>query len=105
MEGGKTTKSVSDLLSDPLPLHKTRTCPASAFKARLGQAKWAELLRWRSEHHWHPHQARHTGLTALDHAGGAEVAQVIAGHTDIKMTKSYTLPNVKKAYRTMERIG
>ena len=46
---------------------------------------------------WVPHELRHTALTAIRSAAGADVAQVFAGHSKLAMTEHYARPDLTKA--------
>ena len=74
------------------------------WKSRLGK-NWAQLVAWRGEHRWHPHQLRHTAATELRREHGLEAAQVILGHKDADCHPEYTRrKNVEAAKRVMAAL-
>jgi integrase len=56
---------------------------------------------FRSAHRWHPHQLRHTAATQFRQAYGLEVARVLLGHQDTKMTRHYSRPDHEEALRRL----
>jgi integrase len=75
------------------------------WRQRLGAEKWAELLKWREEHRWHPHQLRHNAGTKLRRDYGIEAARVILGHRSIGMTEIYAEADLAKATKIMGEVG
>ena len=75
------------------------------WKARLGDEKWAELLRWREEHRWHPHQLRHNAATRLRRDYGIEAARIILGHQSAAITQIYAEADIQKATKIMGEVG
>ena len=83
----------------------TRWETRAEWKARLGPERWAELLAWREEHRWHPHQLRHAAGSRLRKEFGVEAAQVILGHKTLSVTELYAEKNVEAARRIMAAVG
>lgn len=54
---------------------------------------------------WGPNRLRHAGLSHVREADSLDGAQIIAGHSDIKMTQRYAKPNLSKAVAIALRIG
>ncbi|MEX0655534.1 MAG: site-specific integrase [Phycisphaeraceae bacterium] len=54
---------------------------------------------------WSPHQLRHTAATAIRAKHGAEAAQVILGHSNLKITEIYAERNEKTAQAIMRDVG
>lgn len=74
------------------------------WRARLGD-RWAEVLAWRSAHHWHPHQLRHSCATELAEQFGQEVAREVLGHADLDTTSIYAERAIKKAAAAIREAG
>lgn len=74
------------------------------WKARLGD-KWADVVKWREAHRWHPHQLRHTAGTKLRREFGLDVAQAILGHRTVSATQVYCEINSAKAAEIMSQVG
>ncbi|MFG0329600.1 MAG: tyrosine-type recombinase/integrase [Phycisphaerales bacterium] len=74
------------------------------WKARLGD-RWGDLLAWRREHRWHPHQLRHNAATNLRREFSVDVARVILGHRTAKITESYAELDEAKALEAMKLVG
>ena len=68
----------------------TRWETPAEWKARLGDNKWAELMKWCEEHRWHPHQLRHAAGSRLRKEFGVEAAQVVLGQPAVPR-ESYPL--------------
>ena len=83
----------------------TRWESAAEWKARLGPAKWADLVQWQQAHRWHPHQLRHNAATRLRREFGLEAAQVILGHKTLSVTEIYAEKNIEAARRIMAAAG
>lgn len=83
----------------------TRLETRAGWRARLGNGKWEQLVRWRQEHRWHPHQLRHTAGTRLRKQYGLEAAQVILGHRSLAVTEIYAEKNVAAAMKIMGEVG
>ena len=75
--------------------HKLET--HQAWRRRLGDAGWDEVLAWRQQHRWNPNQLRHAKLTRLEREYGTEKARRIAGHGNLASTLSYIDPNLEVA--------
>ena len=75
------------------------------WRQRLGDEKWAALLKWRSEHAWHPHQLRHNAGTRFRREHGIEAARIILGHRSIGMTEVYAEADAMKATTIMAEVG
>ncbi|MCU1656012.1 MAG: site-specific tyrosine recombinase XerC [Pseudonocardiales bacterium] len=71
----------------------------------LRTEKARKRAAWQREHAWHPHQARHRGATDARKGGGLEVAQILLGHSNTKMTQRYAEADVEKTHELMERVG
>ena len=76
-----------------------------AWRRRLGDAGWAEVLEWRQQHRWNPNQLRHAKLTRLDRRYGTEKARRIAGHGNLSSTLSYIDPNLELAVQAARESG
>lgn len=84
--------------------HKKLETP-QAWRRRLGDAGWAEVLEWRQQHRWNPNQLRHAKLTRLDRQYGTEKARRIAGHGNLSSTLSYIDPNLDLAVQAARESG
>ncbi|MGE5611224.1 MAG: tyrosine-type recombinase/integrase [Bacillota bacterium] len=83
----------------------TRWESKGEWKARLGEAKWAELQTWLGEHRWHPHQLRHTAATRLRKQYGLEAARVVLGHHSAAVAEIYAEIDQTKARQIMAEVG
>ncbi|MFH1417126.1 MAG: tyrosine-type recombinase/integrase [Planctomycetota bacterium] len=64
-----------------------------------------ELMQWRNEHRWHPHQLRHSAATRLRKEFGIEAARVVLGHRSAAITELYAEIDGAKAAEIMARVG
>jgi integrase len=71
----------------------------------LSEADRAELVAWRKDHRWHPHQLRHTKATQIRRAFDTEAAQVILGHSKPDTTMIYAERDLTKARDVMREVG
>ncbi|HZL37862.1 MAG TPA: site-specific integrase [Tepidisphaeraceae bacterium] len=86
--------------------NQTRIETPGEWKARLGPAKWALLVKWRIEHRFHPHQVRHAAATRLRAEYGIDVAQTILGHRlGSAITEIYAEADTRKAEQVIAKIG
>lgn len=84
----------------------TRWETVGEWKMRLGEEKWAELLRWQHEHGWHPHQLRHTAGTNIRRQFGLEAAQLALGHSSALVTEAvYAERDMERVIKTMKQFG
>lgn len=74
-------------------------------RRRLTPEQAAELLEWRRDHRWHPHQLRHAAATAIRAEYGLEAAQVVLGHAKADVTQVYAERDLAKAVEVMRRLG
>lgn len=76
------------------------------WQARLGPDRWAELQAWRDDHHWHPHQLRHTAATGIAAEHGLVAAQLVLGHASARVTDAvYAERDLTEQRRIMEEMG
>jgi len=54
---------------------------------------------------WTPHWLRHTALTRVRKEAGTDVAQLLAGHSQIAMTEKYAKPDLSVAVRYVSVAG
>ncbi len=73
--------------------------------ARLTPEQHEELKIWRKEHHWHPHQLRHSAATELRKEFGLETARIILGHKSAEITETYAERDQQLAIDAMMRMG
>ena len=78
---------------------------AAEYGRRLGKAGRAELLAWRKEQRFHPHQSRHTAATRIAKSFRLEVAQAVLGHKHRATTERYAELADDLAREAMERAG
>ena len=83
----------------------TRWETPAEWQARLGPERWAELLKWREEHRWHPHQLRHNAATRLRKQYGLEAARVVLGHRSAAVAEVYAEIDQAKARQIMGEVG
>lgn len=55
--------------------------------------------------HFHPHQLRHNSATRLVAQFGWEVARIILGHSDVRMSQVYAAEDTAKAVAAMREVG
>jgi integrase len=65
------------------------------------RAKRERVEAYRAAQRWHPHQLRHTAATLFRQMYGLEVARVLLGHQDTKMTRHYSRPDHDEALRQL----
>jgi integrase len=84
-----------------------RGCDAAypAPEELLDVEKSAELIRWRKDHRWHPHQLRHTRATEIRKKYGLEGAQAILGHRSVQAAQIYAERNSELATAIVTREG
>lgn len=58
-----------------------------------------------AEIRWHPHQLRHQAATTLRKRFGLEVARVVLGHKNVKITETYAEADQEKAAEAMGKLG
>jgi len=80
-------------------------CAAETDSVQQSQAKELKRSQWRHQHFWSPNQLRHTAATRIRKEFGAEAAQTILGHTQLKTTEIYAERNAEAAGRIMAKIG
>jgi site-specific recombinase XerC len=73
--------------------------------ARLTDEQRAALTEWRSEHHWHPNQLRHTHGTRVRREYGLEAAQVVLGHAWAAVTQVCAEADMAQAVQVAAEIG
>lgn len=56
-------------------------------------------------HNWSPHRLRHNAATAIRREFGVEAAQVILGHSNLKVTEIYAQANAEKAKAIIGKVG
>ena len=83
----------------------TRWETAAEWRARLGEKGWAELVKWRHEHRWHPHRLRHSAATRLRKQYGLEAARVVLGHRSAAVAEVYAEIDQEKARQIMSQVG
>jgi integrase len=76
-----------------------------AWRARLGEKRWAALEQWRREHRWHPHQLRHNFATAMRKQFGAEAALTLLGDKSTRMIDLYAEKNHELAMKIAAQVG
>lgn len=54
---------------------------------RLDEKQRNAVRAWRTAHHWHPNQLRHSFATRVRRAHGLEAAQVLLGHSRADVTQ------------------
>jgi integrase len=89
----------------PAPLARLPKETLAAWKARLTAKQKAELVAWRREHRWHPHQLRHNAATELRREFGVETARVVLGHRSAAVTEVYAELDQAKAVEAALRVG
>ena len=75
------------------------------WRKRLGPEKWAELLKWRDAHRWHPHQIRHSFATRLRRDFGREVVGVMLGDRSPAMVDVYAERDQEQARKVAAEVG
>jgi integrase len=76
------------------------------WRARLGKEAWSKLVKWRTDHSWHPHQLRHNMATRVRRDFGIDLAQTVLGHRlGSAITEIYAAANTAKADEVLAKIG
>lgn len=83
----------------------TRWETAKEWRLRLCAEAWAELMKWREDHRWHPHQLRHNAGTRLRKEYGIEAARIILGQRSAAVTELYAEADIAKAMQIMREVG
>lgn len=91
----------------PCELSKRDGETTRQWQARLTQSeKWSELLAWRRDHRFHPHQLRHNAATTLRRQFGLEAAQLALGHASAQITDAvYAERDRTKIIEIMRHLG
>lgn len=91
----------------PCELSKRDSETTKQWHARLKKEdRWSELLVWRRDHRFHPHQLRHNAATVLRREFGLEAAQLALGHASAQITDAvYAERDLAKVIEVMRRIG
>ncbi|MCI0685585.1 MAG: site-specific integrase [Gemmataceae bacterium] len=63
------------------------------------------IAAWRKQHRWQPNQLRHNAGTNVRKEFGAELAQLILGHRNLKTTEIYAEADRNQAMEVIARIG
>lgn len=84
---------------------RTRLEPVADWKTRLGPKQWVELMQWRRDHRWHPHQLRHAAGTELRREFGIDAARVILGHRSANVTETYAMIDRGTAIAAALKVG
>lgn len=89
----------------PADLQRRRGETSVTWRKRLGD-RWTEVLAWRRQHSFHPHQLRHNAATWLRREFGLEAAQLALGHSSARITDAvYAERDAAKVIEIMRRIG
>ena len=83
----------------------TRMESVAEWRKRLGPKKWAELLKWRKAHRWHPHQLRHSFATRVRKDFGREVVGALLGDRSPRMVDVYAELDQEAARQVVAQIG
>lgn len=65
----------------------------------------AQAEEWRRDHHWHPHQLRHSLGTEIRKKFGLDEASAVLGHRGVKMTEHYAKIDVDKSTAVIAMVG
>jgi integrase len=76
-----------------------------ARRKRMTPEEVAEAKAWRKEHTWHPHQLRHNAATYLRKEFGIEVARIILGHRNLRVTEVYAEADRERAIGVVAKVG
>ena len=60
---------------------------------------------WRAENCWSAGQLRHTRATDIREKYGIEAAQLVLGHSDLKITEIYAERNDERVADIMREVG
>ncbi len=64
------------------------------------------VAAWHRDHHWHPHQLRHTAGTRIRKSFGLEAAAVALGHASARVTDAvYAERDMDRAAEVMRKLG
>ncbi len=94
-------------LAFPLPPHlvQRKKETKKEWRERIGAAGWEEVMHWRHEHRWHPHQLRHAKATEIRREAGLDAARAVLGHRGPAITEHYAEIDTAKAASVMEKLG
>jgi integrase len=88
----------------PTPLARRADESPEEYKERLTPEQRQELKRWRTTHHWHPNQLRHSRATEL-RKHGLDVTKTILGHSKVETTQIYAEKDLAAAMELMAKLG
>lgn len=74
------------------------------WKRRLGK-RWEELEAWQMQHHWHPHQLRHTAATEWRRIHGADMALLLLGDRTPSMLERYAERSTQSIADVVAKAG
>ncbi|QOV89572.1 tyrosine-type recombinase/integrase [Humisphaera borealis] len=74
------------------------------WKARLGNC-WLEVMRWRDDHHWHPHMLRHASASKIRRESDLDASRIILGHSEQAMTEHYAEVDDRRADEVIAKLG
>lgn len=90
----------------PAPLARQPDETKKTWLKRLTPLQRQELMAWRRDHRFHPHQLRHNAATELRREFGLEAAQLTLGHASAQITDAiYAERDRAKVIEIMRRIG
>src|SRR5262249_53984018 len=89
----------------PAPFGKSTDETVAAYRARLTPELRKQLIAWRREHRWFPHQLRHAAATRVRQHFGLEAARVILGHGAANVTEIYAEADASRGAEVMAKIG
>lgn len=89
----------------PEPLAGQKDESNKQWRARLTNAQKAELVRWRTDHRWHPNPLRHLAATLLRKEFGIELARIVLGHSTAFTTEIYAEADRAQAMDVICRVG
>jgi integrase len=74
-------------------------------QCELTEEQREELRRWHHQHHWHPHQLRHTFATRVRKQYGLETARILLGQATIAAAEIYAEAERSRAAEIAAKIG
>ncbi|MDR1960297.1 MAG: site-specific integrase [Planctomycetaceae bacterium] len=93
----------------PSQINRKKENPRCVVKEFYDKRAYLRAIERASEKagvpHWFPNQLRHTALTAIRAKEGAEAAQVVASHKNLKTTEIYAEKDIAKAHEIAKKWG
>lgn len=103
--GRAIARACDQAFPPPASLTKGERESFRQWRSRLTPEQRRELLKWRADHRWHPHQLRHNFATNIRREFGADAALNLLGDKTTRMLDVYAEHDAAAATEIMRKIG